>query len=86
MWSFKTQLQSQGNETYAIHQNKLISFKRKKVNGKMSVKSERRMSERRASALVGFDKSLLKSFFAYFTIVDTDNSGILEQDEIEGNQ
>ena len=52
----------------------------------MSVKSERRMSERRASALVGFDKSLLKSFFAYFTIVDTDNSGILEQDEIEGNQ
>ena len=31
-----------------------------------------------------FSKTGLKSFFAYFNIVDKDNSGILEQDEIEG--
>ena len=31
-----------------------------------------------------FSKTGLKSFFAYFNIVDKDNSGILEQDEVEG--
>ena len=31
-----------------------------------------------------FSKTGLKSFFAYFNIVDKDNSGILEQNEIEG--
>lgn len=31
-----------------------------------------------------FSKTGLKSFFAYFNIVDKDNSGILEQGEVEG--
>ena len=31
-----------------------------------------------------FSKTGFKSFFAYFHIVDKDNSGILEKNEIEG--
>lgn len=35
-------------------------------------------------AEINFAKTQFKSFFAYFKLIDTDNSGVLEQNEVEG--